>query len=67
MNRKVLLSSFHLNAHAVGFHPQTQKAKQCKNLNDKGGGPYKVLLKAPCCVCFLQFYLKYTFAFFCSH
>ena len=23
--RKVLLSSFHLNGHTLGFHPQTQK------------------------------------------
>ena len=23
-NRKVLLSSFHLNGHTLGFHPQTQ-------------------------------------------
>ena len=24
-HRKVLLSSFHLNGHTLGFHPQTQK------------------------------------------
>ena len=24
-HRKVLLSSFHLNGHTVGFYPQTQK------------------------------------------
>ena len=24
-HRKVLLNSFHLNAHTLGFHPQTQK------------------------------------------
>ena len=24
-HRKVLLSSFHLNGHTIGFHPQTQK------------------------------------------
>ena len=26
-DRKVLLSSFHLNSHTLGFHPQTQKLK----------------------------------------
>ena len=26
-HRKVLLSSFHLNGHTLGFHPQTQKLK----------------------------------------
>ena len=27
-DRKVLLSSFHLNGHTLGFHPQTQKLEQ---------------------------------------
>ena len=25
---KVLLNSFHLNCHTLGFHPQTQKVQQ---------------------------------------
>ena len=27
-HRKVLLSSFHLNGHTLGFHPQTEKLEQ---------------------------------------
>ena len=26
-DRKILLTSFHLNGHTIGFHPQTQKSE----------------------------------------